>query len=90
MAVTSVLPATREIHALMAFRNDPILEELRGALSRVDNGTFGICLGCKRTMAPALLTNDPMRRFCFECEGKLNHHTHGEFSPTYVVFDEVL
>jgi hypothetical protein len=59
------------IEALLAFKTDSILDELHGALHRLDEGTFGICIACKRRMNQTLLDSDPIRRLCPECERKL-------------------
>jgi len=58
----------QEIDALLSFRSDYELDELRGALTRIENGTYGICLSCKRLLRQALLDREPTRRLCPECE----------------------
>lgn len=62
----------RQVDAFLAFRSDPTLEYLKRALARVEGGTYGICLGCKRSMGQDLLEADPGRCFCPECETRLN------------------
>lgn len=64
-----------DIDALLAFKSDPQLDELRHALDRLESGTFGICLGCKAPIPQALLDNDPSRRICISCEQKFLHVT---------------
>jgi RNA polymerase-binding transcription factor DksA len=59
-----------EIDALLYFRNDAKLNELRGALTRLDNGTFGICIGCKNRIDWSLLLRDPGRRVCPDCDNE--------------------
>jgi RNA polymerase-binding transcription factor DksA len=61
-----------ELNALLAFRSDSKLEELRCALTRLDNDRFGICIGCKTLIEGSLLLNDPGRRICLRCEGELS------------------
>jgi RNA polymerase-binding transcription factor DksA len=60
--------SNQEIDALLSFRSDSKLDELRAALTRFDNGTFGICIGCKNRMDWSLLLCDPGRRVCPNCE----------------------
>jgi hypothetical protein len=60
-----------ELKALLCFRSDSKLDELRGALTRLDNGRFGICIGCKKRIDWSLLLSDPGRRVCPDCEGEL-------------------
>ncbi|MEW6512180.1 MAG: hypothetical protein AB1428_14610 [Bacteroidota bacterium] len=57
-----------EIDAILSFRSDPRLEELRGALERIEDGTFGVCIGCKHEIAEKTLESDPARRMCPVCE----------------------
>ena len=61
-----------ELDALLSFRSDSKLEELRGALTRLDNGKFGICIGCKNRIDWSILLSDPGRRVCPGCEGELS------------------
>lgn len=63
----------REIDALLSFRSDPKLDELRGALTRLDNGTFGICIGCKNRIDRPLLFRDPGMRICPDCEERFRN-----------------
>jgi hypothetical protein len=66
-----------ELEALLAFKTDPKLDSLRGALARLRNRTFGFCLGCKREIMQRLLDLDPGRRLCTGCERRLNHRPLG-------------
>jgi RNA polymerase-binding transcription factor DksA len=61
-----------EIDAVLAFKSDPHLEELRGALDRIDDGSFGVCIGCKTQIAQRLLDEEPARRICEKCEKEYN------------------
>jgi RNA polymerase-binding transcription factor DksA len=63
-----------EIDALLAFKSDPRLEELRNALDRLEEGTYGICIGCKSSISQALLNRDPAQRLCSSCEQRLVSH----------------
>lgn len=57
-----------EIDGILAFKSDPKLDELRGALERLENGTFGICIGCKRQIRQSDLDKELTRRVCTRCE----------------------
>jgi RNA polymerase-binding transcription factor DksA len=61
-----------EIDAILAFKSDPRLDELRGALSRLKNGTYGTCIRCKRQISQAALDSDPAQRLCPDCERELS------------------
>jgi len=58
----------REIDAVLAFKSDPHLDELRGALERIDDGSYGVCIGCKMDIDQRLLDEEPARRICAKCE----------------------
>jgi RNA polymerase-binding transcription factor DksA len=62
-----------QLDAALAFRSDGRLQELRSALSRLENGTFGICISCKREIPADTLSTDPAQRLCSECESRFSH-----------------
>jgi DnaK suppressor protein len=49
-------------------RNSDRLRETRGALDRIDAGTFGICLGCEESINPKRLAAVPWASFCIVCQ----------------------
>jgi len=61
-----------EIDAALAFKSDSRLDELRGALERLDDGSFGVCIGCKTEIDWKLLDKEPARRMCEKCEKEYN------------------
>lgn len=62
-----------DLDAIFAFKYSSHLEELRHALDRLDEGTFGICLSCKSAIAQEALDDDPTQRICAACEQKYVH-----------------
>jgi hypothetical protein len=74
-----------QIDALLAYKSDPRIEELRGALGRLERGTYGTCCCCKARISESLLERDPARRFCAECEQRYLHHiTPHDMQPSAV------
>lgn len=57
-----------EIEGILSFKTDPRLDELHDALHRIDEGTYGVCLGCKHDIGERILEKDPTRRMCPVCE----------------------
>lgn len=57
-----------QIDALLAFKSDPRIDELRGALERLEQGSFGICIACKGEISQDLLEVDPAVRLCERCD----------------------
>lgn len=62
-----------QIDALLAFKSDPQLNELRAALDRLEHGTYGVCITCKRPISREVLERDPGRCLCAGCEQGFNH-----------------
>ena len=63
-----------EIDAILAFKSETSLDELRQALDRLEDGTFGICLSCKGEISQHSLDLDPVQRICADCEKQLTRH----------------
>ncbi|MDH3252255.1 MAG: hypothetical protein OEM41_05640 [Ignavibacteria bacterium] len=57
-----------QIDALLAFKSDLRIEELRCALDRLEEGIYGNCVLCKRQINHEYLESDPARRYCEQCE----------------------
>ncbi len=62
-----------QLDAILAFKSDARLTELRDALSRIDEGTFGRCISCKAEIGQNVLDVDPAQRFCSGCEREFSH-----------------
>jgi len=66
-------PSLRRIDELLAFKSDLRIGELRSALGRLEEGTYGLCVVCKARIQAELLLDDPARRCCPACEKRLSH-----------------
>ncbi len=62
-----------QVDAALAFKSDAQLEEFRSALHRLEEGTYGICLTCKRPISQDALNADPTTRLCPACEQAYVH-----------------
>jgi len=49
-------------------RNFTYLREVQAALSRVDTGTFGICINCEEDISPKRLAAVPWASYCIVCQ----------------------
>jgi RNA polymerase-binding protein DksA len=49
------------------------LEEIRDALIRIDQGTFGVCEECQNPIAKNRLQAIPYARYCITCARKLEN-----------------
>lgn len=52
------------------------IEEIRAALGRIDEGTYGVCAACGEDISPARLSAMPMARRCVPCQERLEHRRH--------------
>ncbi|HTY60361.1 MAG TPA: hypothetical protein VMF59_16175 [Bacteroidota bacterium] len=72
-SLRSLLNSAAGIEPLLSFRSDAHLDDLRGALLRLESGTYGICIACKQQIPQASLDADVTRRVCPSCEADFNH-----------------
>lgn len=49
------------------------IEEIKDALQRIDDGTFGMCAGCGGQIAPERLRILPTARLCVRCSHRAGH-----------------
>jgi len=64
--------SAHEVDVALSYKSDSRLGELRQALERVENGTYGVCICCKRALNGAELAEDPAKRMCPACEASLS------------------
>jgi hypothetical protein len=65
---TGGMLSSQEIEGILSFKSDPHLDELHDALRRIEQGTYGVCLGCKHEIGEAVLQKDPSSRMCSVCD----------------------
>ena len=49
-------------------RNAVILREIRRAVARIADGTYGVCLRCEVEIAPKRISAVPWTAFCIKCQ----------------------
>jgi len=47
------------------------IEEIDGALARLDDGTYGLCTSCSKPIALGRLQARPQAKLCIVCAGRL-------------------
>jgi RNA polymerase-binding transcription factor DksA len=65
----------KTLSAKLAFKGDPLLNELRLALERIERGEYGRCIFCKLPIAAETLRKNPTAHFCERCAHELLFHT---------------
>ena len=60
--------AERELAIRNLDRESNLLRNVRAALHRIDEGTFGICLHCEEDISPKRLNAVPWAPYCIACQ----------------------
>jgi DnaK suppressor protein len=60
--------AERELAIRNLDRESHLLRNVRSALRRIDEGTFGVCLHCEEDISPKRLAAVPWAAFCIQCQ----------------------
>jgi len=57
-----------ESELLFADRDRKLVPKIRGALQRIQDGTFGLCASCGQAIGLARLRARPMTDLCIDCQ----------------------
>src|ERR1700686_2080993 len=60
--------AERELAIRHLDRESNLLRNVRGALHRIDDGTFGVCLHCEEDISIKRLHAVPWAAYCIQCQ----------------------
>src|ERR1700680_1397340 len=60
--------AERELAIRNLDRESNLLRSVRGALGRIENGSFGVCLYCEEDISSKRLAAVPWAAFCIQCQ----------------------
>jgi DnaK suppressor protein len=60
--------AERELAIRNLDRESNLLRNVRAALRRIDEGSFGVCLHCEEDINPKRLNAVPWTAFCIQCQ----------------------
>ena len=55
-------------------RESSLLRNVRGALGRIADGSYGICLHCEEEIKPKRLDAVPWTKFCIRCQEAADRH----------------
>ena len=79
--------AERELAIRNLDRESLLLRNVRGALRRINEGAFGVCLHCEEDISPKRLAAVPWTPFCIACQEIADRNQAGEGTET---FDELV
>jgi RNA polymerase-binding transcription factor DksA len=77
----STTDLARAMNALRMYGAREALEEIEGALARVEAGRYGICLACDRPIPLEHLATIPQARFCAACPTPASPAAEGSPGP---------
>jgi DnaK suppressor protein len=60
--------ADREVAVQNLDRESTLARQLRSAIQRVDDGSYGVCLQCEEEIAPNRLKAIPWAELCIRCQ----------------------
>src|ERR1700683_1457936 len=66
--------AERELAIRNLDRESNLLRNVRAALHRMDEGTFGVCLHCEEDISTKRLAAVPWTPFCIQCQEIADPH----------------
>ncbi len=61
---------TRDLAIHLVDRNSRLTSEVRSALTRIDEGTYGLCESCDDPIAARRLDAVPWARLCVSCQAR--------------------
>ena len=86
-ALDEVQHATeRELAIRNLDRDSSLLRNVRAALRRIEDGSYGVCLHCEEDISRKRLAAIPWAPFCIQCQ-EIADRNHGEVADN---FDELL
>jgi DnaK suppressor protein len=62
----------RELAIRILDRDSNLLRQIHRALSRIANGTYGVCLHCEEDILPKRMAAVPWAAFCIHCQEKMD------------------
>jgi DnaK suppressor protein len=66
----AALETDRNFHLRIRDRERKLIEKIKEALERIDNGTFGICEICSKEIGEERLSVRPVTTQCIDCKKK--------------------
>jgi DnaK suppressor protein len=68
------LAGERELAIRNLDRESNLLRNVKGALGRIADGSYGICLHCEEEIKPKRLDAVPFTKYCIRCQEAADHH----------------
>ena len=81
------LAGERELAIRNLDRDSSLLRNIRGALARLADGSYGVCLHCEENIKLKRLDAVPWAKFCITCQEAADRH---DFEGEGEIVDELL
>jgi DnaK suppressor protein len=76
----------RELAIRNLDRESNLLRNVRAALRRIDEGSFGVCMHCEEDISPKRIAAVPWAPYCIQCQEQADRSR----EDTNEMFDELL
>lgn len=67
--------AERELAIRNLDRESHLLRNVRSALRRIEEGTFGVCVHCEEEISPKRLAAVPWTAYCIQCQEQADRNS---------------
>ena len=81
------LAGERELAIRNLDRESNLLRQVRAALARIADGSYGVCMHCEEEISPKRLNAVPQTPYCIKCQEAADRH---EFEANETVDDLLL
>jgi DnaK suppressor protein len=68
------LAGERELAIRNLDRDSNMLRQIRRALARIADGSYGVCLHCEEDISPKRVNAVPWAAFCIKCQEQVDRH----------------
>ena len=68
------LAGERELAIRTLDRDSHMLRQIRRALARIADGSFGVCLHCEEDISPKRMNAVPWAAYCIKCQEQVDRH----------------
>ncbi len=68
------LAGERELAIRNLDRDSNMLRQIKRALARVADGSYGVCLHCEEDISPKRVVAVPWAAFCIKCQEQVDRH----------------
>lgn len=68
------LAGERELAIRNLDRDSNMLRQIRRALDRIADGSFGVCLHCEEDISPKRVNAVPWAAYCIKCQEQVDRH----------------